>query len=78
MNLHLRIAQPFFENVEKCSVFNVFECSNDTIFKMCRWPIRAPFFYRFQNVPFSCELKSVGSPLNSCKKTGVKFNDLFL
>ena len=44
----LRIDQPRFESVEKCSVF---ECSHDAVFKMCRLE------FRFQNLPFS---KSAG------------------
>ena len=49
----LRIGQPTFESVEICSVFIIFECSHEAVFKI----------YRFQNVPaknlpFSCERRA--------------------
>ena len=47
----LRIGQPSFESVEICSVFIIFECSHEAVFKMCR------LVFRFQNQPLS---KSAG------------------
>ena len=36
--LGLRIDQSCFEIVEKCSVFIIFDCSNDAVLNSARWP----------------------------------------
>ena len=65
----LQIDLSRFESVEKCSIFIVFECSHDAVFKMC-WSE-----FRFQNAPFSknvaflCEREaslSHFSPFSKC------------
>ena len=66
-----RINKPHFKSVEKCSVFIIFECSHDVVFKTCwlefwksgkiyRFKIclqnsAVSIFLHFQNVPASCE-----------------------
>ena len=69
-----RIDQSRFESVEKCSVFIIFECSQHSVFKVCRLELfrcqNLPFSKSAsKNVPFSCEREdypSHSSPFSKC------------
>ena len=48
----LRIDQPRFESVAECSVFIIFECSHDAVFKMYRLDsVFKVYRFQFQNLP---------------------------
>ena len=54
----LRIDQPLFEIVVKCSTIILFECSLDAIFKRCHFQGSSFSKCAAKNVLFSCELEA--------------------